>query len=240
MAITAPIDKDGNLVTDLYETEATKKRESNDTLGKEAFLQLLVAQMQNQDPLEPMENTEYVTQLATFSQLEALQNMESSLSSGQAANLVGKAVIVTSTSAVTGETSSVLGIVDYVTYENGSAYLIINEEKYAYEDLDKVLSDDYVKRMEDMEMAKAVISYINDLPAANDADLSVADKVKIARQAYDGLSDEQKLYISDEYVTKLKDLETLMSKLSGKTDEKTENEAGAGKTENSEGTESEE
>lgn len=229
MAITAPIDENGNLVTDLYGSKTTSTRESNDTLGKEAFLQLLVAQMQYQDPLEPMENTEYVSQLATFSQLEALQNMDTTMSSGQAANLVGKAVIVKSTSAVTGDTSSVLGIVDYVTYENGSAYLIINEEKYAYEDLDTVLSDEYVLKMQDMELAKAVISYIGELPDVNDANLEISDKVKIAREAYDSLTDSQKLYISDEYVKKLEDLEALMSKLTGgSTEGNTENNTESG------------
>ena len=39
-------------------------------LDKEAFLQLLVTQMKYQDPLEPTDNTEYVSQLATFSELE--------------------------------------------------------------------------------------------------------------------------------------------------------------------------
>lgn len=227
MAIVAPVE-DGKIITQLYETEATKKSKSNDTLGKEAFLQLLVAQMQHQDPLEPMENTEYVSQLATFSQLEALQNMESSMSTGQAANLVGKAVIMKTTSSVTGETTLVPGIVDYVVYENGSAFLVINEEKYAYEDLDTVLSEDYVKRMEDVEMARAVVSYINDLPSVEDATLDVASKVKTAREAYDSLTDEQKAYITEELVTKLEGLEDLMAKLTGA------NQEGSGETGNGE------
>lgn len=214
MAIVAPV-KDGKITTDLYETEATKKNESNDTLGKEAFLQLLVAQMQYQDPLQPMENTEYVSQLATFSQLEALQNMETEMTSGQAANLVGKSVIMKTTSAVTGETSYNAGVVDYVVYENGSAFLVINEERYAYEDLDTVVSDDYVEKLEDIEMAKAVISYIDKLPAAGDANADSASDVKIAREAYESLSEEQKLYVSDEHIKKLKELEALMAKLTG-------------------------
>lgn len=47
-------------------------------LGKDAFLQLLVLQMQSQDPLNPMDNTEMVTQLAQFSALEAQTNLNES------------------------------------------------------------------------------------------------------------------------------------------------------------------
>ena len=48
-------------------------------LGKEEFLQLLVAQLQNQDPLNPMENTEFVAQLSQFSSLEQLWNVNETL-----------------------------------------------------------------------------------------------------------------------------------------------------------------
>lgn len=54
---------------------------ANQNLDKEAFLQLLVTQLKNQDPLSPMDNTEFVAQLAQFSSLEQLSNMNSSLQS---------------------------------------------------------------------------------------------------------------------------------------------------------------
>ena len=54
-------------------TNAAKVNKSS--LGKDAFLQLLVAQMKYQDPLEPTSNTEYISQLATFSELEEMQNL---------------------------------------------------------------------------------------------------------------------------------------------------------------------
>lgn len=214
MPIMAPVDKDGNLVTQ-FNTEKSEKEKanSNSTLGKEAFLQLLVAQMQYQDPLEPMDNTEYVSQLATFSQLESLQNMQATLSNGQATDLVGKTVMVKVTDA-NGDTNLKPGVVDYVIFEGGTPYLVINEEKYPYEDLDTVLSDDYLKRMENYELASAVVSYIDDLPEAADANLDVNDKVTVAKAAYDSLTDEQKALISEEHVKKLNDLIELMKKLS--------------------------
>ena len=49
--------------------KTSEVKDSNSSLDKDAFLQLLVAQMKYQDPLEPTSNTEYISQLATFSEL---------------------------------------------------------------------------------------------------------------------------------------------------------------------------
>lgn len=72
------------------------------SLGKDAFLQLLVTQLQNQDPLQPMDNTEFVAQLAQFSSVEQLTSVNDQLtavqlglissSNLQAAGLVGKEI----------------------------------------------------------------------------------------------------------------------------------------------------
>lgn len=77
---------------------------NNQGLDKNAFLKLLVAQMKNQDPLKPMDNTEFVAQLAQFSNLEQVMGINSRLDTltvqGQGlqnteiANLVGKTVTV--------------------------------------------------------------------------------------------------------------------------------------------------
>ncbi len=73
------------------------------TLGKEDFLKLLIIQLQYQDPLSPMKNTEFMAQLAQFSSLEQLQNVNSnlqanflltqSLNNSLATNLIGKRVV---------------------------------------------------------------------------------------------------------------------------------------------------
>jgi len=72
------------------------------TLGKDSFMQLLVTQLQYQDPLNPMDNTQFTAQLAQFSQLEAMENMnttmeamavlQSSMNNIQALSFIGKTV----------------------------------------------------------------------------------------------------------------------------------------------------
>ncbi|MFM9938874.1 MAG: flagellar hook assembly protein FlgD [Hyphomicrobiaceae bacterium] len=84
---------------DTSESAASTKKGADTTLGYDAFLQLLVAQMQNQDPLEPMKSTDYVAQLATFSQVEKTVEMNDRIAAmltssrmEQAEGLIGKTV----------------------------------------------------------------------------------------------------------------------------------------------------
>ena len=83
---------------------------TGDELGKDQFLELLVAQMNNQDPLSPQENGEFIAQLAQFSTVEGIGNLNTlmeSLLSGyqssqalQASSMVGRTVIVPADQAV--------------------------------------------------------------------------------------------------------------------------------------------
>ncbi len=128
------------------DTQTKKEDVAGGELGKDAFLQLLVTQMQNQDPLDPADNSEYIAQLTTFSQLEALQNIESSLGNSQALNLTGKFVDVTSKSS-TGKTSVISGFVDYVTITSGKAYVVINGKSYLASEITTVYDEDFLKNL---------------------------------------------------------------------------------------------
>lgn len=61
--------------------DSDKQVEKKDDLGKDAFLNLLVTQLKNQDPLNPMEDREFIAQMAQFSSLEQMQNMNEELRS---------------------------------------------------------------------------------------------------------------------------------------------------------------
>ena len=119
-------------------------------MEKDAFIQLLVALMMYQDPLEPTSNTEYISQLATFSSLEEMQNLNATMTSTHASNLVGKDVIMRVTGK-TGDTSFVAGRVDYIERENGKTYVSIDGSLYNVDDLYQVIDSDY---MDAIELAK--------------------------------------------------------------------------------------
>ncbi len=69
--------------------DTIKKQNKGDSLGKEDFLKLLVAQMTHQDPTNPMKDTEFVSQLATYSGLEQQINMNKNLEKLIASNNAG-------------------------------------------------------------------------------------------------------------------------------------------------------
>jgi flagellar basal-body rod modification protein FlgD len=91
-------------VTRYEDVKDQGKSKSREEMGKQDFLTLFTAQLQNQNPLEPVKNEAFVAQLAQFSQLEALTNMQSSLDtfvtamSGErmlnSASLIGKKVAI--------------------------------------------------------------------------------------------------------------------------------------------------
>lgn len=132
-----------NGVIEQVSKSATKEKTTSNELGKDAFLQLLVTQMKYQDPLNPSSNTEYISQLATFSQLEQMQNLGSMTSNSQALSLVGKSVIVR-TKSETGTIKDISGKVDFVNMSNGKARISINGNLYSIDDLDSVIDDVYI------------------------------------------------------------------------------------------------
>ena len=190
-------------------------------LGKDAFLQLLVAQMQHQDPLEPTDNTEYISQLATFSQLEEMQNLNQSLTEGSAYNLVGKYVFVKVTNNQTGETSYDHGMVEYVMRENGKVYISVNDSLYNIDDLDTVSDPDYYTAI---TVAKSFTNMVQALPSEKNLTIYDEEKIKSARTVYDSLTDYQKSFISPDTVKTLEQLEAKLKTLKGNTEDSSKGE----------------
>ncbi|WP_234998476.1 flagellar hook assembly protein FlgD [Salirhabdus sp. Marseille-P4669] len=63
----------------LYLSNNTANKSGSSALGKDEFMKILMVQLQNQDPLEPLKDTDFIAQMATFSSLEQLMNISSSM-----------------------------------------------------------------------------------------------------------------------------------------------------------------
>lgn len=135
---------DGKLQETKEAITTTKKNTTGTSnLDKDAFLQLLVCQMQNQDPLNPSTDTEFVSQLATFSQLEQLQNLTSSSEKSQAFSLVGKEVVLSTTDS-NGKTQYLNGTVDFINISGTTVKLSVNGNLYDQSQVYSVVDSSYV------------------------------------------------------------------------------------------------
>lgn len=96
-----------NPALDPYRTNSAASQPKSNELGRDAFLELMVAQLNNQNPLDPTDNQAFVAQLAQFSTVEGIdklntsvqdmQNRFNSASALQASSMVGQSVIVDGT-----------------------------------------------------------------------------------------------------------------------------------------------
>ncbi len=189
--------------------EEKKRAQASNTLDKDAFLQLLVAQMKYQDPLEPTSNTEYISQYATFSELEQMQNMSASMDLFRASSLVGETVLLKVKDSQ-GRETTVQGNVDYVVYEKKKAYLSVNGDLYSMDDLDTVADPTY---LEAYKLGADFLNILNKLPEIEHLSLADREKVEKLDEMYSGMNDYQKSFLTDEqvdlmkkYVKKMKDM----------------------------------
>lgn len=132
--------KGDSISSTLSSTGKNTAKTNKSTLDVNDFLSLMVAEMQNQDPLEPTDNTAYMAQLATFTQVEATTEMNNNTLQGMASNLVGKQVIMTTTLNSDGYVG---GTVDYWENIDGTVYLGIDGKLYDIKDLDTVMDEKY-------------------------------------------------------------------------------------------------
>lgn len=117
---------------------------------------------ENQDPLEPEKDTQFIAQLAQFSALEQMQNLNETAVNSQAFGLVGKAVVL-NTKSTNGSITEVQGVVDYIAVKNGTAQLSVNGQLYSIDDLVEVKQSyaDVAKYLPVAEQTEAVYDKSN-------------------------------------------------------------------------------
>ena len=103
------------------------------TLGQQDFLKLLVTQMTSQDPMNPMKDTEFVAQMATFSSLQNSVSMESDMASMQASGLLGRTVTLN-----VPDGTQPTGVVSGVQWVSGTPQIVVNGQNYTLSQLSSI------------------------------------------------------------------------------------------------------
>ena len=122
----------GNSNFEVMPSEYTEGKDRSSNLGKDEFLNLLVTQLQYQDPLEPQDDKEFIAQMAQFSSLEQMQNLNNSFSDFMSYSLVGK--------YATAEygTDTIDGYIESVVNTGNETYAVIDGTSVDIEDIYKV------------------------------------------------------------------------------------------------------
>lgn len=114
-------------------------------LGKDSFLKLLVTELRHQDPTQPMADKEFIAQMAQFSALEQMTNINTSIQtmnrsarSGEAYSLLGKKV--EALDAITGK--PVTGVVSKIFYRENEIRLLVGKSEVTLSDIHAVLPPD--------------------------------------------------------------------------------------------------
>lgn len=199
MSTSAIVDKGiiTNQTTAAEKAQEAVQKKAGGNLDKDAFLQLLVAQMKYQDPLEPTSNTEYISQLATFSELEEMQNVSASMDMYRANSLVGQYVFMNE------ENGYAEGQVDYVVYQGGKIYLSVNEQLYDIDNLDTVADPEYLLAT---RLADSFTTEINKLPKPELISETDIKSIEELITAYGNMTEYQKSYIPEAAMDKFADV----------------------------------
>ena len=186
-------------------TSTSKTASSTGTeYNQEMFLQLLIAEMQYQDPLEPTSNTEYVSELASFTQIETIQAVQDDMKTIQADSLVGQYVILLE------DNEYVSGKVDYVYNDGGDLYLSVNDSLHSLDTLDSVVDEDYYVAV---ISAETFTDAVNSLPSVSALELTDEDSLVAAREMFDAMDTYTKGFVSSDTYSILTELETRMEAL---------------------------
>ena len=199
--------QNGKVVQNTTNENASATNKNN--FDKDMFLQLLVAEMKYQDPLEPTTNTEYVSELASFSQIEATQNVQDKMDDMQAGSYVGKYVIINTTDSA-GNQQYVSGKVDFLEKTDDGYKVSVNDGLYNLSDIETVADETYYTAM---LTTKSFEDAITKLPNLQSLSLNDEDKVSAVRALYDSMDDYQRQFISQESYQTLEALENRIKSL---------------------------
>lgn len=120
---------------------ASGTRNVGSDLDRDAFLQLLVTQLRHQDPLNPMDDRDFIAQMAQFSSLEQMQNLNQTSREARAENLIGKTIYGIVQNEHTGSLSEVFGVVESVFVRHGNILLRVDGVDVPLDSVEQVFPD---------------------------------------------------------------------------------------------------
>ncbi|UVI32501.1 flagellar hook capping FlgD N-terminal domain-containing protein [Paenibacillus spongiae] len=120
---------------------AAEKKKDNNSLGKDDFLRILVTQLRNQDPMQPLQDSDFIAQMAQFTSVEQLMNMSNEMTMlrqnlGMASSMIGKEIAWYDYTE-TGELVPFSGKVESILIKDNVQYAIVGESQIP---LDKIVS----------------------------------------------------------------------------------------------------
>jgi flagellar basal-body rod modification protein FlgD len=122
---------------------STAKQTGDKSLGKDDFLKILVEQLKNQDPSQPLADKDFIAQMATFSSVEQQVSMVNEMklmrqSMGIGSSLLGKNVTWTDTNASTNVSVTKNGVVDSITFKDGVQYANVKGDEFPLDRIVKI------------------------------------------------------------------------------------------------------
>jgi flagellar basal-body rod modification protein FlgD len=115
-----------------------KSFEQKSSLGKDDFLRILTTQLSHQDPSSPLQDKDFIAQMATFSSLEQMTNLNKAFEKvanqqiSQFANSIGKEI------SWTLDNSSASGVVNGVSVQDGNYFYMVGNEKVPVESVTEI------------------------------------------------------------------------------------------------------
>ena len=142
------------------QTQNAVNRKPGNVIDQEAFLKILVAQLQNQDPTAPQDDQQFVQQMATLSMVEQMTTMNASSAQSQAFGLIGKGIIGLSGNEGELFPMEVTGIVESAGFMNGKAYVMVGDRQIYLNKISQVFDSSAISGSNVLEGASIVDKYV--------------------------------------------------------------------------------
>ena len=129
-------------VADIIATPKVVKQTGSNSLGKDDFLKILMTQLQNQDPSQPLDDKAFIAQMAQFTSVEQLTNMTTQItalrqSMGLSPSLIGKTISWNNTDS-SGASAIKSGVVDSLNFKDGVQYAGVAGEQVTLDQIIKI------------------------------------------------------------------------------------------------------